>query len=81
MKIVTKATQNHEKKDCEFMRKLIFAIPVLPKAWFSNPRNPDSDPNITRKEAWKQAWQNTFVLVQGTQKAFKMGSLNPPKKK
>ena len=29
------------------------------------------------KEAWKQASQNTHFLIQGTQKTFKMESLNP----
>ena len=54
MKIDPKATQNHEKLTLEaweiqFLQKLIFAIPSLPNAWFSDPRHPDSDPKIIRK--------------------------------
>ena len=54
MKIGPKATKNHEKLTVEsweiqFVQKLIFAIPPLPNAWFSNPRHPDSNPKIIRK--------------------------------
>ena len=31
------------------MGKLVFAILLVPNAWFSNPRHPDSDPRIIRK--------------------------------
>ena len=54
MKISSEATQiyekgSHKSKEIQFLRKLIFAIPPLSKACFSNPKHPDSDPKINRK--------------------------------
>ena len=38
-----------ESSEIQFLRKLIFAIPPMQNACFSNPRHPDSNPKITRK--------------------------------
>ena len=65
----------HEKSN--FYESLTFAILPLPNAWFSNPRQPDSDPRISRKRNLEASITKYSLLVQGTQKAFKMRSLNP----
>ena len=54
MKIGPKATQNHKKStldslEIQFLRKLICALPPLPNACFYNPRHPNLDPEIIRK--------------------------------
>ena len=58
MKIGPKATQNHEKstlesQEIQFLRKLIFAIPSMPNACFSNPRHPKLNSKVTEKATWK----------------------------
>ena len=69
MKTGPKVTQNHEKLileswEIQFLQKLFFAIPPLPNAWFSNPRHPDSDPQITRKNNLEIVVKRPCLLVQ-----------------
>ena len=79
MKIGLKATQNHEKSTLEsleiqFLQKLIFAIPPLPNAWFSNPRHPDSDPKITRKSNLDINMKKSCFSIQINQTISRNGS-------
>ena len=64
---------NYEKSE-----KLIFAVPPLANARFSNPRHPPPDPKSSEKATWKQAKQIHSFWSKGTQKTFENGSLNPP---
>ena len=65
MKIGPKATQNHEKstlesQEIQFLRKLIFAIPSMPNACFSNPRHRNLDPKTNRKSNLAIYMKNLF---------------------
>ena len=58
MKSGPKATQNHEKstlesQEIQFMRKLIFAIPSMQNACFSNPIHSNLYSKATEKATWK----------------------------
>ena len=74
MKIGPKATQNHEKstlesQEIQFLRKSIFAIPSMPNACFCNPRHPNSDPKIIRKNNLKINMNKSYILVQKNPKS------------
>ena len=78
MQIGPKDTQNHGKQILEswgiqLLRKLIFAIPPTPNAWFSNPRHPDADAKIIRKRNLQTSINKYTFLVQGTLKTPKWG--------
>ena len=84
MKIGPKATQNHEKmtlesQEIQFMRKLIFAIPSMPNACFSNPRHPNLDPKTNRKSNLEIDMKKTVSFVQKYQKSSQNGSPKSPK--
>ena len=81
MKIAPKATQNHEKstlesQEIEFLRKLIFAIPSVPNACFSNPRHRNLDPKTNKKSNLEIDMRKSFFLIQKWSKALRMGPLN-----
>ena len=79
MKIGPKATQNHEKSTLEsweiqFLQKLIFAIPSMPNACFSNPRHPNLDPKTNRKSNLEIDMKKTVSFIQKYQKSSQNGS-------
>ena len=79
MKIDPKATQNHEKstlesQEIQFLRKLIFAIPSMPNACFSNPRHPNLNPKTDRKNNLEIDLKKTTFLVQKYLKSSQNGS-------
>ena len=79
MKSSPKATQNHEKstlesQEIQFLRKLIFAIPSMPNACFSNPRHPNLDPKTNRKSNLEIDMKKTVSFVQNYQKSSQNGS-------
>ena len=84
MKIGPKATQNHEKstlesQEIQFLRKLIFAIPSMPNACFSNPRHPNLAPKINRKRNLEIDMKKTASFIQKYQKSSQNGSPKSPK--
>ena len=79
VKIGPKATQNHEKmtlesQEIQFLRKLIFAIPSMPNACFSNPRHQNLDPKTNRKKQPGNRYEKIFVWVQKYPKGSQNGS-------
>ena len=79
MKIGPKATQNHENSNLEsqeiqFLRKLIFAIPSMPNACFSNPRHPTLDPKTNRKNNLEIDMRKTSFFIQKYLKSAQNGS-------
>ena len=84
MTIGPKATQNCEKstlesQEIQFLRKLIFAIPSMPNACFSNPRHPNLDPKTNRKNNLEIDMKKTVSFVQKYQKSSQNGSPKSPK--
>ena len=83
MKIGSKATTNHEKWTLEsweiqLLRMSIFAIPPLPNARFFNPRHPDSNPKIIRKNNLESSMKSVAFLVHKYPKSSQNGLHKSP---
>ena len=69
---------NHgESWGIRILRKLIFATHLMPNAWFSNPRHPDSNPNIIRKRNLETSMTKHILFHPSYPKRFQNGILNP----